>query len=328
MRKVLILVLIFVCCIVFGCKNRNPDPEKVDRVNIAFDDWVGYGLFYLAQEKGFCKEEGIDLDIIFEPLDSARRDALKQRILDFEGGSLGLLVLKAAQDIPVVMVMELDLSYGADAIVSSKEIKSIEDLLNKKIALSRDDAGEHFISYLFYKKNLPFSKLKIIPTKPGNVATDFIKGKVDACVTWEPQVSKALQRSGAHVLATTRDYPGIIIDSLNVRRDILEKRPDLVKRLMRAWFKALEYYKDNPKESNKIIAKYYGVTPADYAKQVEGVLWNNYEKQMSPSKMQEWADAFDIIGKINLANGRIGNIPRIEEHIDYKILKDLYEDSK
>lgn len=59
-------------------------------MTIAFQNWVGYSSFYPAQEKGFCKEEGIEFVFVDEQLDSARHDAFKQGMLDFEGGTIDL----------------------------------------------------------------------------------------------------------------------------------------------------------------------------------------------------------------------------------------------
>lgn len=39
---------------------------------------------------------------------------------------------------------------------------------------------------------------------------------------------------------------------------------ELVKGLMRGWFKALKYYKENPVEASEIIAKHYDITPEKY----------------------------------------------------------------
>jgi NitT/TauT family transport system substrate-binding protein len=92
-----------------GCGRKTPEP-KLTRLTIAFPKLVGYGLFYLAQDKGFFKEEGLELVFIDEQLDSARRDAFQAGILDCEAGTMELLVSKAAQSTPIVAVLELDSS--------------------------------------------------------------------------------------------------------------------------------------------------------------------------------------------------------------------------
>ena len=309
-----------------GC-TKQPSEPKLIPVTIALQEWLGYGPFYLAQEKGFLKEEGIDL-IFVDEQESARSDAFKQGMLDFEGGSIDMLISKTAQGAPVVAVMEIDQSFGADAIVAAENIKKIEDLPGKKVALNRDNVGETFISTLFYKKGLSFDSVIIVPRLLEEIAEAFLAGKADACVTWEPQVSEALKRPGAHILASTRDYPGVIIDTLNVRRDLLESNPELVKKVMRAWFKGLKYYKEHPLEASEIISKYYKITPEQYRKQVDGLMWDDYEKQKIQSERKEWLEAFDTVAEVKLANGRISQKPDVSKCFNHKLLEKLYEDSQ
>lgn len=78
--KQIIWIFYLISAILFfpGCKQR-PEEADLERVSIAFQEWVGFGPLYLAREKGFFKEEGIGLVFIDEHLDSARRDAFKVR---------------------------------------------------------------------------------------------------------------------------------------------------------------------------------------------------------------------------------------------------------
>ncbi|MGB8227180.1 MAG: ABC transporter substrate-binding protein [Sedimentisphaerales bacterium] len=329
-KDITYILLFFLLAIAFlpGC-GKKPQEPKLTSVTIAFQEWVGYGLFYLADEKGFFKEEGIEIVFIDEQLDSARRDAFKQGMLDCEAGTLDLLISKAAQDTPIVGVMKIDRSFGGDGIVAVEDINKLEDLIGKKIALARDDVGETFISTLFHKNRLSLNNVIIVPKQPEEVSQAFLNDEADACVTWEPQLTEALKRPGSHILTSTKKHPAIIIDTLNVRRDLVENNPGLVKRLMRGWFKALKFYKEHPNEASEIIAKYYKITPEQYRKQVEGLLWEDFEEQQYPSQYKEWVEIFDVIAELKLANGRISQKPDASKSLNHTILENIYyEDSK
>jgi len=58
-RKIWFFCLILVILFFLGCKQR-PEEADLKRVNIAFQKWVGYGPLYLAQEKGFFKQEELE----------------------------------------------------------------------------------------------------------------------------------------------------------------------------------------------------------------------------------------------------------------------------
>ena len=321
-------IALFLVCIAVamsgGCAPK-PQALTLTRVNIAFQEWVGYGPLYLAQENGFCKEEGIECVYIDEQLDSARREAFNQGMLDAEAGTLDLLVSKVGLGMPLIAVMEIDQSNGADAIVAAEDIKNMEDLEGKRIALARDNVGETFLSDVLYKNRVSFKNVLIKPQSSEKVAQAFLKGEVDACVTWEPQVSAALQRPGAHILASTKEYPGVIIDTLNVRKDLVEKNPELVKKIMRALFKAIRFCRDRPIEASEIISKHYKMTPIQYRKQIEGLTWEGYDKWNILPEYREWLEAFDAVVRVKLANGRISQKPDAAKSINYALLEKLYE---
>ncbi len=325
-RKFWVFCLILVTLFFTGCKQRS-EEAGIEKVSIAFQKWVGYGPLYLAKEKGFFKEEGIELVFIDEQLDSARRDAFKQGMLDCEAGTIDLLVSKRAQDTPIVAVLEIDHSLGSDGIVATEEIRTIEDLIGKKVAFARDNVGETFISYLFYKKGLSLEDITIVPKGPDDADAwlTFLNGEVDAAVTWEPWLSKAAERPGGHILISTKDEPKIIIDTLNVREDIVKNNPELVKGLMRGRFKALKYYKENPVEASEIIARHYDITPEKYRIQVEGLLWEIYATQIRSDEEREWIKAFNIISELKFMNGRIPKKPDVERSMNRNLLKELYE---
>ncbi|MCX5706274.1 MAG: ABC transporter substrate-binding protein [Candidatus Omnitrophica bacterium] len=326
MRRFLTLLLvIFIICA--GCAKK-PEAQKLTKLNIAFQQWVGYGPLYLAQDEGFLKEEGIELVFIDEQLDSARREAFKEGILDVEAGTIDLLVSKRSLDTLVVAVLEIDHSFGADGIVATEKIKQIKDLVGKKVVFARDDVGETLISVLLYKAGIAMDKIDVLPVASEDAAGVFLDQKADAVVTWEPFLTKALTRPGAHILISSKDDPGIIIDTLNVREDLVKSNPRLVRGLMRSWFRAVKYYQEHPVEASKIIAKYYKLTAEEYRKAVEGLFWDNYEDQITPLRQEGLVSIFNTISKIKLMNRRITKIPSAQSAINRTLLKGLYENSQ
>lgn len=320
-------ILFLTAAFYHGCAPKSQKSTLIP-LTIAFQDWVGYGLFHLAEEQGFMRDEGVELIFIDEQLDSSRRDALKAGMLDLEAGTLDLLVSKAAQGTPVVAVMEMDQSNGADGIVADGSIKTLADLSGKRVALARDDVGETLVSTFFSQARLSLGSLTIAAKAPEDVAQAFLQGEAAACVTWEPHLSEALKKPGAHLLASTKDRPGIIIDTLNVRRDLLTENPEAVKKVMRGWFRALRYYKAYPLKASEIIAWHYKITPETYRKLVEGLAWEDYESQKAPSEHKEWKDIFDKIATIKLVNGRISQKPDPEKFLDHTLIENLYENRK
>jgi NitT/TauT family transport system substrate-binding protein len=304
------------------------EADQAERMTIAMQEFVGYGLFYLAKDKGFDKEEGVDLVFVDEQLDSARCDAFKEGMLDCEAGTLDLLISKRVQGAPVAAVMALDRSYGADGVVAVAGIDKVYDLAGKKVALASGDVGETFLMYLLRKENIPFDKVIIVSKGPDEVAQAFIGGEADAAVTWEPQLSKALTRPDSHLIITSKEIPELIVDTLNVREDFIKKHPRAIKALMRAWFKALKYYREHPSEASGMIARYYKMPADEYRESVKGLRWFDYARQDDVAERKALTDAFNEITELKYLNGKISDKPSADSAIDTALLKGLYEDRR
>lgn len=106
--------------------------------------------------------------------------------------------------------------------------------------------------------------------KASEAASAFMAGKVDAAITWEPHLSKAVA-AGDVLLASTKDTPGLIADVLAVREDLAKNNPETVQALVDALAEATEYMNKNPEESNKIIAAAFKMKPEEVADDIKTI---------------------------------------------------------
>jgi len=300
-------------------------PREPQRLSLALQSWVGYGPLYLAQDKGFFKEEGLELLFVKEELDPARRDAFQQGLLDCEAGTLDLLVSKRAQGAPIVAVTGMAESFGGDGIVAAEGIGSLSGLRGKRVALTSGDVNDTFLSAVFLKERLSRASLRLVDRPPDQVAEAFLKHEADAAVTWEPWLSRALQRPGSRLLKSSRDYPGIIVDTLNVREDVLRDQPHLVRGLLRGWFKAVDFVREHPEEASRVMAPHYGLTPEQYRQAADGLRWTSYAQASRPEQARAWRDTFAAIADIKLQAKAIAAKPDARQAIDPSALGRLHE---
>jgi NitT/TauT family transport system substrate-binding protein len=57
---------------------------------------------------------------------------------------------------------------------------------------------------------------------------------------------------------TSKDTPGLIVDTLIMRKDILTANPEIGTKLARAWNKAVDYQKANPDAAAKVMQEGLG----------------------------------------------------------------------
>ncbi|MBW9235287.1 ABC transporter substrate-binding protein, partial [Leptospira santarosai] len=97
----------------------------------------------------------------------------------------------------------------------------------------------------------------------------FAAGKVDAAVTWEPWLTKGAEANGK-VLLTTKDLPGIILDTVAFKEDVIKDRPEDIKAFVKAMGEAMDYWKENEKEANEIMAKGLNIDVKEFEATVTG----------------------------------------------------------
>jgi NitT/TauT family transport system substrate-binding protein len=238
-------------------------------LTIGLGPWIGFGPFYLAREKGFFKEAGVDVDLVVLTGLAERNSALRAGHIDALAAPVDYFVFGAGNGLPSLIVAAVDESSGGDGIVAKNEIRRVEDLRGRKIAFQRGLPGEFFLRSLLDNCGISMDEVQGFDMETANAGAAFLAGRVDAAVVWEPWLSKASE-GGGRVLASTRDFPGLIVDVLAFNPDSARRRPADVRRVVSALLRAVEYWKTNPDEANKIMAPRFQVSPEKFAAILSG----------------------------------------------------------
>ena len=89
-----------------------------------------------------------------------------------------------------------------------------------------------------------------------DAANVFKAGKVDAAVSWSPDVYVAArERQGGHILASTKEASNLIADIFVARGDFLEKHPEDARRFVAGWLKGVEMVEKNPERAAVLLQK-------------------------------------------------------------------------
>ena len=133
-------------------------------LKLAHSTWVGYGPLYIARDKGFFKEEGVDIELVVMEDTPAKMGALMAGQID--------LVASTVDEFPIYMtpgkslhyILAVDNSKGGDGIVATKDIKTIADLKGKKVAHTSPSSNSGHLAPLAL-----FPKEGITPGKDYNI---------------------------------------------------------------------------------------------------------------------------------------------------------------
>ncbi len=262
----IVAILISVLLLTTGCDQST--RKHVYRIGLG--PWVGFGPLYLAKEKGFFKEAGVEVDLIVLTGIAERNSALKSGKLDALAAPVDYFVLSAGNGVSTTIVMAIDESAGGDGIVAKKSIQRFADLRGKKIAFQRGLPSEFFLRALLQQHGIKLDELTYLDMETAQGGAAFIAGKVDAAVLWEPWLTKAVEQGGGHVLASTKGYPDLIVDCIAFTEGAIGRSSDGVSKIVSALFKAIDYWKQNPEDADRIMAPYFQLEPAKYAAVLSG----------------------------------------------------------
>jgi NitT/TauT family transport system substrate-binding protein len=250
-----------------------PTAHAEDKVTLATVAWIGYAPFYIAVEKDMFSKYGIKVDLK-DFADPALIPAALQ-----SGGIQGAMytydqvINLVANGNAYNVVMPIDYSNGADAIVASKSIKSLADLKGKKVAYPFATCDNLLVAYGLQSVGLSEADVEGLDTTPENVAAALVSGAA-AGATYEPNVSKILKLDvgeGYHTLYTSATAPGLITDILYFSNDFIAKNPKAIDGVIKGYLDGLAFLSEHPDEAYVIVAKYFSTSVDDVKEQAKGV---------------------------------------------------------
>jgi len=268
MKKWLLVVCSLVILITLTACGKNDEAIPVngkssEPLKVTLPTWTGYGPLFLAEEKGFFEKNGVDVELsVIEGL-GERKAALAGGKVDGMATALDVQVTFAGAGIPVEVVWLFDDSYGGDGILVKNDINSVKDLKGKKMAFEVGSTSQMLALTALAQGGLTEEDVTVVQMSAGDAGAAFAAGQVDAAVTWEPWLSKGAEANGK-VLLSTKDLPGIIIDTVSFHEDVIKNRPDDVKAFVKAMGEAMDFWMDNKKEANEIMAKGLGIDVAEF----------------------------------------------------------------
>jgi NitT/TauT family transport system substrate-binding protein len=241
-----------------GCAGSPPEP-----IRIGVNSWPPFELLYLAREKGFFRDERVAVDLVdFSSYNGILRSYHQGNLDAFLATLNETLIVENFQDLPAA-VLVADYSYGGDALVARDGIGDPVDLRGQRIAFEESALGSYMLERALLAGGLSTADVTAVNRLPEEGEQDFLKGAVDAVVTYEPALGRLLRIRGARAVYSSRDMPGEIVDVLVLRRAVLERRAEEARRILRAWFRAVDYFHAHPDESAALMAKRIHVAPED-----------------------------------------------------------------
>ncbi|WP_079909553.1 ABC transporter substrate-binding protein [Paenibacillus sp. 32352] len=251
--------------------------QQLQKVRYAAFNGVSGLAVNFGAEKGFFKEEGLDVEFVTtqNPIES-----LTSKDVDIADVATTTAIIAAGKGAPIKIVSSMFRTKGPFYLVAAPGINSVEELKGKKVGAAAFGSGLDVYTQVILKKH-GLSKTDVTYLANGaNEAAyaSLTSGQVDATIIHEPFASLVEVNGKGKILAKGWDYlPTFHTGVLASSNEVIAKKPELIEKLLRAYFKSQEYAKSHPDEYKTYFLSKIKIDPAavDKAFEREKVLWEN-----------------------------------------------------
>ena len=290
--------VVTLCCILLttvGCTLNAPNPSATQIaptpakstagtassnpshvVRVAVIPFTGNAPIYVADQENLCAQYGIQLQIVDTNDQSALDTVMAKGEVEVGMYANTSLAFAAAAGLPLRAFLTIDKSLGADGVAVAGGINSIEDMVKQRTTFAADetDTGYFLFMAVAEKKGFEPSDFNHVPIAGVDALTSaFLAGKVDAVAVAEPSLSMVLQRKDAHILLSSKDYPGYITDVFAAMQTTLDTKTGDLVALSRCWYDAISRVKSDPESAMPLMAQRLGLDESQLRDIMPDILW-------------------------------------------------------
>ncbi|MBU1658172.1 ABC transporter substrate-binding protein [bacterium] len=235
--------------------------------------WIGYSPFFVAEaDSGLPKS----LRIIDYAANYDIIEAIKSKELDAALLTLDEVIILTQEGIKLYIILILDTSNGADAILAKASIQNIRDLRAKRVAYEPNSVQEYLLSRALKQENMSLKDIEPIFLKYDQQSSEWENRSFDAIATFEPKKHKLIE-AGMHTIFDSSNIPNEIIDTFVVTQEGIKNNPLTIQKTVNAYFSALLKINQDEK-THTIIGKYLHTTPKNVKEALRGVKIMNREE--------------------------------------------------
>ena len=262
MKKYALLIMTMLLVgLLAGCGGQQEAKKDLQPLTIGLMPDTDSLPFIIAQEKGYFKEEGREVNIQQYKSAMDRDSALQSGNL---GGAVSDMLAVAFAKDGGFNVKVTSFTDGSYKLIASKQsgAKSVIDLKGQDVAVSRNTIIEYVTDQILMRENLGEDSINkvIIPQIPTRLEM-LQNGKLAAATLPEPMASVAVQNGCQFVTGSDElgINPGVIMFTGKITND---RRAELAA-MYRAYNKAVDYLNNTPREEYiDLVVEKGGFPPA------------------------------------------------------------------
>ena len=312
MFRKLVLIMLGMALVLSGCGSSGSTNDALTHIRLpmGYIPNIQYAPFYVAVEKGYFKEAGIEIEFDYK-FETEGVKLVGAGELPFALVSGDQVLTARAQGLPVTYVAAWYQQYPV-SVVAKSELGIIvpQDLKGKKIGLP----GLFGANYVGLRALLNAGELSESDVTLDAVGFNQVElvaaGQQDIIVGYTANEPIQLKAQGIAVTEIrVADYAQLASNGILASEKVIAENPELVRTFVGAFLRGLKDTIENPDEAFKISEVYipnFSELDTDVQKQVLAISIEQWRaERLGYSDPQAWENMQDVLLEMGLITEKI-----------------------
>jgi len=256
-----IILAIIIFSVIYYCNKNKNISELVKIINVGVQDNTIVALIWIAQGKGYFKDQGLQVNIIRYPSGKLALNGMLNDEVD----------ISTSADVPIMKNSFIRNDFFIFASIANTDkgawiiarkdhgINTEYDLIGKKIGTQKFSAVHFFLSMFLLNNKIPESRTNIIFEDALNLPDMLINGNIDAFSMRDPFINTA--RNVLKDKAIEFFAPGIYEQKfiLAAKKKIILEKKALIKKFLKALLNAQKFLESNKENAIDVTIKEMGI---------------------------------------------------------------------
>ncbi len=254
-KKIIILIsavilVILLSFIVLGQNDNTPED-----VVISVADQPAMSLIFIAHEKGYFKQNGLNVTFRRHILGRDALNDVLQKKADFATVFDSVVVknIYEGKNLNILTSLHNSNRYHAVASYKTTGIESPQDLIGKKIGVTVGVSAEFFLNSLLDSNGISKSDIAIVNLEPEDLIKSLQNNSVDAVVLFSPYLQQFELNNGSGNVTLLYSETYTEESLLVAKPEFVEENRLKIIKILTSLDMAQGYYEDNKKDSIVII---------------------------------------------------------------------------
>lgn len=289
----LAVIITVIIALLLGSSGKPNAQTKEEKITLRIPWKMGgdYAPFRLGVEKGFYKEQGLNVTVLEGESSGSTVNLIANRSDTFGYADAGVVAkgIATGRPLKVIMVIYQKTPIGIMTLKDSGITKP-SDLIDKRIAAAPGGSPAVFLPAFLKANNIDPEKVKIASIGGPALVPSLLQKKVDAMVSYVYLQVPPIRAQGFDVNVMNFSDSGINPLNLAIfaQADTLQGNPRMVKKFVAGTIKAWEYALKNPRETVEVAKKAFPAIDVNVQEEVLRGSFNLLHTKNSEGKPIGW----------------------------------------